>query len=51
MRPDPLGELKRMLKQREPMFQKADSTIDTQRLKVEQVVEQVIKLVGAPGRR
>jgi len=51
MRPDPLGELKRMLKQREPMFEKADSTIDTERLKVEQVVEQVIQLVGASGRR
>jgi shikimate kinase len=51
MRPDPLGELKRMLKQREPMFLKADSTIDTQKLTVEQVVEQVLKLVGSPGRR
>jgi shikimate kinase len=51
MRPDPLGELKRMLKQREPMFLKADSTIDTQKLTIQQVVEEVLKLVGAPGRR
>ena len=51
MRPDPLGELKRLLKQREPMFLKADHTIDTEKLKPEQVVEQVVKVAGAPGRR
>jgi shikimate kinase len=51
MRPDPLGELKRMLKQREPMFLKADSTVDTQKFTVQQVVEQVLGIVGAPGRR
>jgi shikimate kinase len=51
MRPDPLGELKRLLKQREPMFIKADHVIDTEKLKAQQVVEQVMKLAGAPGRR
>ena len=51
MRPDPLGELKRLLMQREPMFVKADHVIDTEKLKPEQVVEQVLKLAGAPGRR
>ncbi len=51
MRPDPLGELKRMLMQREPMFLKADHVIDTEKLKPEQVVEQVVKLAGASGRR
>ncbi len=51
MRPDPLGELKRMLMQREPMFLKADHVIDTEKLKTQQVVEQVLKLATAPGRR
>jgi hypothetical protein len=51
MRPDPLGELKRLLMQREPMFIKADDVIDTEKLKPEQVVEQVVKLAAAPGRR
>lgn len=51
MRPDPLGELKRMLKQREPTYSGADHMIDTEKLKPEQVVEQVLKLAGAPGRR
>ena len=51
MRPDPLGELKRMLMQREPMFTKADHVIDTEKLKPQQVVDEVMKLAGAPGRR
>ena len=51
MRPDPLGELKRMLLQREPMYAKADHVIDTEKLKPQQVVEQVVKVAGAPGRR
>jgi shikimate kinase len=51
MRPDPLGELKRMLMQREPMFSRADHVIDTEKLKPQQVVEQVVKLAAVPGRR
>ena len=51
MRPDPLGELKRMLMQREPMFVKADHVIDTEKLKPQQVVDEVVKLAAAPGRR
>lgn len=51
MRPDPLGELKRMLLQREPMFLKADHVIDTERLKPQQVIDEVLKLGGAVGRR
>ena len=50
MRPDPLGELKRMLKQREPMYAKADHVIDTERLKPQQVVEEILKFAGAPAR-
>jgi hypothetical protein len=51
MRPDPLGELKRMLKQREPMFEKADHVIDTERLKPQQVVDQVLKVAETLRRR
>ena len=51
MRPDPLGELKRMLMQREPMFVKADHVIDTERLKPQQVVEEVLALAQTAGRR
>ncbi len=51
MRPDPLGELKRMLLQREPMFNGADHVIDTERLQPQQVVEEVLKIAGAARRR
>jgi len=51
MRPDPLGELKRMLKQREPMYDAADHVIDTERLKPQQVVEQIVKVAEAARRR
>jgi shikimate kinase len=51
MRPDPLGELKRMLLQREPMFAKAHHVIETEKLKVQQVVEEVVKVAGAASRR
>jgi shikimate kinase len=51
MRPDPLGELKRMLMQREPMFVKADHVIDTEKLTPQAVVDQIVKLAAAPGRR
>ena len=51
MRPDPLGELKRMLMQREPMFVTADHVIDTERLKPQQVVEEVLALAQTAGRR
>ena len=51
MRPDPLGELKRMLLQREPMFARADHVIDTERLKPQEVVDEVLRAAGAAGRR
>ena len=51
MRPDPIGELKRMLKQREPMYAKADHTVDTERLEPQQVVEEILKVAAAAGRR
>ncbi len=51
MRPDPLGELKRMLLQREPMFSGADHVIDTEELSPQQVVEAVMKLAGPVARR
>ena len=51
MRPDPLGELKRMLKQREATYAAADHVIDTERLKPQQVVEQIIKVAQTSYRR
>ena len=51
MRPDPLGELKRLLLQREPMFAKADHVIDTERLDAQRVIDEVLKLAGVAGRR
>ena len=51
MRPDPLGELKRMLLQRQPMFEQADHVIDTERLDAQRVIEEVLKVAGAAGRR
>ena len=51
MRPDPLNELKRMLKQREEMYAGADHVIDTEKLTPQRVVEEVLKLAGtARGR-
>ena len=51
MRPDPLGELKRMLKQREPMYAKADHVLDTERLTPQQVVEAIVSFAGAARAR
>lgn len=47
MRPDPLGELKRMLRQREQAFQGADHIIDTERLNPQQVVDAILAFAGA----
>lgn len=51
MRPDPLGELTRMLLQREPMFSGADYIIDTELLQTQQVVKAVLEVAGAARRR
>jgi shikimate kinase len=49
-RPDPLGELKRLLKERESHYQSADLAIETDVLTVQQVTEQVIALARGSGR-
>ena len=49
MRPDPLGELQRLLKQREPLYKAADYTVDTDRLTTHQVTKKVAELATALG--
>jgi shikimate kinase len=46
MRPDPLGELTRLLKEREPMYGLADHTVDTERLEPQQVIDKVAELAS-----
>ena len=43
-RPDPLGELKRLLKEREPHYQSADAVVDTEQLTAQQVIDSVLAL-------
>jgi shikimate kinase len=49
-RPDPTGELRRLLAERDPLYLRADHVIDTERLTVDRVVEAVLKAVGSPIR-
>ena len=49
-RPDPLGELKRLLAARQALYATADHTINTELLKTQQVIDQVATLATAPGR-
>ena len=46
VRPDPLGELRRLLGEREPLYEMADWTIDTQRVELNGVVDEVAKLAA-----
>ena len=39
---DALGELKRLLQSREPLYAQADCIIDTDQLTIEQAVQQLI---------
>jgi len=48
-RPDPLGELKRLLEAREPAYQSADHVVDTELFALQRVIEMVTEL--APGSR
>ena len=47
-RPDPIGELRRLLSERDGLYNGADDVIDTERLTVVKVVDAVLKAVGAP---
>ena len=49
MRPDPLGELKRLLEAREPAYESADHVVDTELFALQRVIEMVTEL--APGSR
>jgi shikimate kinase len=50
-RPDPAAELRRLLAEREPLYQQADHVIDTERLTVDQVVDEVLKVIRSPSLR
>jgi shikimate kinase len=43
-RPDPLGELQRLLKEREPHYTAADAQVDTDVLTAQQVIDKVLAL-------
>jgi shikimate kinase len=45
MRPDPVGELKRLLTQRNDAYEGADHTIDTERFDSQRVIEKVAEIV------
>src|SRR5919201_3873430 len=46
MRPDPVGELKRLFDQRRAAYETADHTIDTETLDVQGVVEKITQLAS-----
>ncbi|HUF25993.1 MAG TPA: shikimate kinase [Gemmatimonadaceae bacterium] len=50
VRPDPLGELRRLLEQREPLYATADFIIETERLDVQRVVDEVVRVAASVGR-
>jgi shikimate kinase len=47
MRPDPLGELKRLLDARKAAYESADQVVDTELFALQRVIEMVAEL--APG--
>ena len=49
VRPDPLGALRRLLEERQPLYDSADSVIDTERIDLQEVVAQVAALAAPPG--
>lgn len=49
---DPLSEIKRLLAEREPFYQRADMTLDTSDMKLEDVVQQIKrKVLEIEGRK
>lgn len=50
VRPDPLGELKRLLSERQPAYERADHVIDTERMSAQQVIANVVELATGRGR-
>lgn len=49
VRPDPLGELRRLFEMRKAAYEGADQTVDTERLTVQQVIDTVAELVRRQG--
>lgn len=45
---DPRGSIERRLKEREPIYSKADLTIDTDGLEITTIVDQILKKVSLP---
>jgi shikimate kinase len=48
-RPDPLGELKRLFAARKPIYETADSVVDTELFSLQRVIEKVIELASVAG--
>ena len=48
-RPDPLAELKRLFELRKPIYEMADSVIDTELYGLQRVIEKVIELASLTG--
>ena len=48
-RPDPLSELKRLYDLRKPIYETADSVIDTEPYSLQRVIEKVIELASLTG--
>jgi shikimate kinase len=49
IRPDPLGELRRLYEARKAAYEAADESVDTERLSPEQVIEAVAELIRRHG--
>ena len=49
VRPDPLGELRRLYEARKGAYEASDESVDTERLSAQQVIETVTELVRRPG--
>jgi shikimate kinase len=49
IRPDPLGELRRLYEARKAAYEAADHSVDTERLTAQQVVEAVAELIRREG--
>lgn len=50
VRPDPLGELRRLLSERGTAYERADHVIDTERMSTQQVIDKVVTLATSMGR-
>ena len=49
IRPDPLGELRRLYEARKAAYEASDDSVDTERLSPQQVIEAVAQLVRRSG--